>query len=803
MENFQCRNLINPQYGIIYLEAMLFAIDQINKDPTMLRGNRLGALSFDLCGNFTETITNAIKVMQNRPLVGVIGPRTSDDVAFLSVYNGYFGKTLISYGATSPDLANDVLFGNLYRTVPSDKATVKVLLDLAVYYRWSYIGVVYSDKTYGRSSGKEFLDMAKAAGICVPLKAKADEALDMNNSQNIFELLNIHDRVKVIFTFLDDSERDIFFKAISQRGDDLKDLLFVGSDKWGSIQFEDFDTAAVVNKSMTIQLSGGDVAEFVDYFMSLSPLHNTRNRWYKPFWEQFFNCTFDLSIHSNVSSHVIKKCSGFENASILKDYVENTSVRPVINAVYAYANTLRNIGEKYCRKVGRKNFDCLRRPIYYYLLPYLLQKVKENLGLVVFPEPFISNKTFRFDNHRCVTSAKYDILNFVIDGDKQKYVKVGTWMPCRNNTSCSKKLLDMKDDNILWRKDRGPLVSSCSNPCKIGEYRKFHSSCCWECIKCEGFEYINNDQCQSCPAKMIPNSNRTSCFPMPVYTVGASSPLSIFFIVISITGLLCAGTCAGLLISSYRKNVIGSLSPELSIISFIGLTEMFAIPFLLVITPSNQTCRMAKLATGVSFAMCYAPLLLQTYILYRQSVNIQISASRRILFGIKGRVAVCVVITLVQVFVSLLEAGGRRHVIEFHRKDELFMVRYCNFASPQWAIALTHPAVIVTLTTCIAHRARQLPRALSELRRIAYTMYVASFVIVTLCTAVFVIGRVYFHSQAFTVAGMVELLAFTNLVGLHVTKLKTLLWPAASVTPNNSQQEESNNHIQLHSETQF
>lgn len=44
-------NFLQPEDGLQPLEAMLYTIEQINRDPTILPGIRLGAIIFDSCDN--------------------------------------------------------------------------------------------------------------------------------------------------------------------------------------------------------------------------------------------------------------------------------------------------------------------------------------------------------------------------------------------------------------------------------------------------------------------------------------------------------------------------------------------------------------------------------------------------------------------------------------------------------------------------------------------------------------------------------------------------------------------------------
>ncbi len=73
-----------------YIEAFLYAIDQVNNDPTVLPNLKLGGIAFDTCGSANRARRDAANFINaiveyrygwpsNRVVVsGIIGEQTSD-----------------------------------------------------------------------------------------------------------------------------------------------------------------------------------------------------------------------------------------------------------------------------------------------------------------------------------------------------------------------------------------------------------------------------------------------------------------------------------------------------------------------------------------------------------------------------------------------------------------------------------------------------------------------------------------------------------------------------------------------------
>ena len=120
---------------------MLFALEEINTDGSLLPGVKLGARIYDTCRSQTIGSDVAKKMIEYTLLwetngtcllSGVIGPFRSD-VAVVANFLRVFNIPQVSYSSTTPVLSNKDLYSYFLRTVPSNSYQGKAMVDVAVY----------------------------------------------------------------------------------------------------------------------------------------------------------------------------------------------------------------------------------------------------------------------------------------------------------------------------------------------------------------------------------------------------------------------------------------------------------------------------------------------------------------------------------------------------------------------------------------------------------------------------------------------------------------------------------------------
>ena len=173
-KHVKCSQVIK-EHSVARVEAMLFAVDEINKDTNLLKDVKLGIHIVDTCGipsigtNRSKQFID-IKCEENLRtkeayVAGVVGAMYSSvsiDVAkFLTPWN----IPQISPASTSAKLGDKYGFPMFARTVPSDTYQNRVIVDILQDLNWTLISTIVSNEFTGEGL-KKFKERAHERGIC-------------------------------------------------------------------------------------------------------------------------------------------------------------------------------------------------------------------------------------------------------------------------------------------------------------------------------------------------------------------------------------------------------------------------------------------------------------------------------------------------------------------------------------------------------------------------------------------------------------------------------------------------------------
>ena len=217
--------------GIQRLEAMLFAIEQINHDSSLLPGIELGALILDTCSDDNYALEQSLGFVLSRltsssckcvnaslmdlPLndnvFGVVGAALSSVSVHVANLLRLFQLPQISYASTAPKLSENS-YEYFARTVPSDSNQARAIVDILQRLNFTYVNVIYSHGDYGEGGFREFRRLLKISSTTddeLNIVKKRQTRICIADEQRLHREATIQDIKGILQTMLDRIKSDV------------------------------------------------------------------------------------------------------------------------------------------------------------------------------------------------------------------------------------------------------------------------------------------------------------------------------------------------------------------------------------------------------------------------------------------------------------------------------------------------------------------------------------------------------------------------------------------------------------------
>ncbi|XP_076834983.1 metabotropic glutamate receptor 1-like isoform X2 [Brachyhypopomus gauderio] len=723
---------VREQYGIQRVEAMFHTLDRINSDPNLLPNITLGCEIRDSCWHSSVALEQSIEFIRDslisirddrdgpkwcfdgpplsqppatkKPIAGVIGPGSSSVAIQVQNLLQLFNIPQIAYSATSIDLSDKTLYKYFLRVVPSDTLQARALLDIVKRYNWTYVSAVHTEGNYGESGMEAFKELASQEGLCI---AHSDKIYSNAGEKHFDRLLRkLRERLpkaRVVVCFCEGMTVRGLLMAMRRLGV-AGEFLLIGSDGWADRDevVEGYEQEAA--GGITMKLQTEEVTSFNEYFLKLRLKTNTRNPWFAEFWQHRFQCR--IPGHPQENANYRKNCSGYENLE--ENYVQDSKMGFVINAIYAMAHGLHDMHQHLCP--GHQGLcEAMDAIDGSKLLDFLLKTSFTG----------VSGEDVWFDENGD-SPGRYDIMNLQhVTPGVYDYINVGSW---------HEGILSIDDFTIQM--NRSEMVRSvCSEPCSKGEIkviRKGEVSCCWICTACKDNEYVQDEfTCKACELGWWPDEELQGCEPIPLRYLEWSHAESIVAVVFSCLGILVTSFVTFVFILYRDTPVVKSSSRELCYIILAGIFLGYICPFTLIARPSVASCYLQRLLVGLSASMCYSALVTKTNRIARilAGSKKKICTRKPRFMSAWAQVVIAFVLISVQLTleVTLIILEPPEPVKSYPSIREVYLI--CNTSNMGMVAPLGYNGLLILSCTYYAFKTRNVPANFNEAKYIAFTMY--------------------------------------------------------------------------------
>uniref|UniRef100_A0A914DR92 G-protein coupled receptors family 3 profile domain-containing protein n=1 Tax=Acrobeloides nanus TaxID=290746 RepID=A0A914DR92_9BILA len=775
--------------GIHRVEAMLYALDMINAQTDFLRGYKLGALILDSCSNPAYALNQSldfgalildscsnpayalnqsldfvrdmigstdaseyqcldgsspmIRHTSKKNVVAVVGASYSSVTVQMANLLRLFRIVQVSPASTNADLSDKNRFEYFARTVPSDNYQARAMIDIASYFNWTYVSLVYSADEYGELGADAFKKEARKQNVCIALEERIvmKKELMMESIDNLVKKLQPYKEVgaRVVVLFVGSEYIPLLMEQVTERmpankSKPQKKIIWLASESWdrNNEAYILGERKRVVDGAIVLMLESQRVPSFEEYYLSLRPGTDKfeRNKWLKELWEQKFDCQFNLPEESSLN-----KCEHMVQSK--ENFNPDDKVQFVIEAVYAIAHALQAMKQKLCPDDVIEKEWIIRNGKIPEVCAAMRQIdgedfYKNYLLHVDFLDPFLPIPKRVHFSPQGDGPAHYTILNYqpnnhaeYSDTERGGYREVGKW---------SEQKLEIYESEFFWNVENGGdgkvPISVCSPDCRLGYKKQLIKSdelCCWACSKCEDYEYlVNETTCQDCGIGRWPLENRTDCYDLAtnhLKHMRINEWYSIVPIIFAVLGIMVAISVILVFVLYNETPVVKASGRELSYILLVSMIMCYAMTFILVSPPSTLGCALKRTGIGFAFSCLYSAMLVKTNRIYRIFHQATRTAQRPMCITPISQVFLTGLLAGPQLIGSLIwlliVPPGTRH--DYPTRGDVVLT--CNVPDHHFLYSLTYCAVLIVLCTIYAIKTRQVPENFNETKFIGFSMY--------------------------------------------------------------------------------
>uniref|UniRef100_A0A803TQL5 G-protein coupled receptors family 3 profile domain-containing protein n=1 Tax=Anolis carolinensis TaxID=28377 RepID=A0A803TQL5_ANOCA len=709
-----------------HILALVFAINEINKDPKILPNVTLGFHIYDSYSSASLTYRVTLDML-------------CKSQAFIPNYKcglqnnviGVTGGTLVPSSALflylflTVDQTDAPFF---YRMVPNEDFQIWGIVQLLLHFEWKWVGII----TKETKSGEHFLStlepMFSQNGICISSKVILPKDIGLHDMlegffSNVDTFLKGKENVMIVYGEVGSFAWLTFFVSANVFLD-VDDMSFAVK-VW--IMTAQIDVAlSIIQKAFNMQaihgaisfaLQSRDIEGFQEYLQAIHPSDEEGNGFIKEFWEQSFDCF--IPPYGDPTGF-LGPCTREEKLeSLPAPFFEMRMTGhsySIYNAVYALAHAFHIMASSKLRLHARakENPRCLE-------LHSLIQRISFNNN---------AGDEVTFNGHGEL-AAGFAITNLVTFPNNSY---VGNMVGSLDPHAPPGKEFTINEERIQWHKGfvQVPPSSLCNAKCSPGYSKKKKEGmafCCYDCAPCpEGkvAEQTDRDYCISCPEDDYPNRGRDHCIPKVQTFLSIEESLGLTLASLSLFLSVLTAFVLAIFIKQQHTPIVKANNRGLSYLLLTSLCLCFLSSLLFIGKPNHLTCLLRQMAFGIVFSIAVSSVLAKTTVVVVAFMGSQSRNIFRKWIGKRMAYSVVLGCSLVQVSICAAWLAYSPPFPDFnkHLITEEIVVE-CNEGSvTMFYCVLSYMGFLSFVSFTVAFLARKLPDSFNEAKFITFSMLV-------------------------------------------------------------------------------
>ncbi|XP_058160260.1 taste receptor type 1 member 2 isoform X2 [Dasypus novemcinctus] len=595
----KCKQYEMKVLGYNLMQAMRFAVEEINNHSSLLPGVRLGYEMVDTCylsNNIQPVLYFLAQENYFLPIqedyssfvprvVAVIGPDNSEATITVAHILSLLLVPQITYSAISDDLCDKQSFPGVLRTGPGAEQHVEAMVRLMLSYGWNWIVVLVSSDYYGRENGHLLRERLAGRSICIAFQEalpapRPDLAVTPPERERLAAIVDKLQRssARVVVVLSPEMALHNFFREVLRRN--LTGAVWIASESWAiDPVLHSLTELRRTGTFLGVTTRRVTIPGFSEFRVRRAQAGPRAPNGTSP--QPTCNQECDTCLRATETFSTLLTLSG------------ERVVFNVYSAVYAVAHALHSV-------LRCSRSTCSNAVVYPWQLLQEIWKVNFTL---------LGHQIF-FDQKGDLPIG-LEIIQWQWDQRQNPFRSIAFYHPT---------LQQLKDISpISWHTPNNTVpLSMCSMVCQAGQKKKpvgLHP-CCFECHDCLPGTFLNRSDefnCQPCPDSEWSHRNDTSCFKRRLTFLKWHEASTILVVVLAALGFLGNLTVLGVFWRHFQTPVVRSAGGPMC---FLMLTPLLlahlAVP-VFVGRPTVLTCLCRQALFTLCFTVCISCITVRSF----------------------------------------------------------------------------------------------------------------------------------------------------------------------------------------------